>query len=79
MSKIQKDNAVEKIIVKYNDGTEKEITKGLIITDKVNENEEHNLTFEFANMAGKELSDIVLGVMQMGSEMGMFNDIEDED
>lgn len=76
--KKQKDNNVEKIIVKYDDGTEKEIKKGVIITDKINEDLDHNLTFEFADMKGNELANIVFGVMQMGSEMGLFDNLEED-
>lgn len=74
--KKQKENTVQKIVLKYDDGTKKEINKGVIITDNVGNNEDHNLTFEFANISGGELANIVLGVVQMGVEMGLFGDNE---
>jgi hypothetical protein len=77
--KRQKESMVEKIIVKYEDGTEKEITKGLVITDDIDEEQDHHLTFEFADMKGDEVANIVFGVMEMGSEMGLFDNLEDEE
>lgn len=76
--KNKKDNMVEKIIVKYDDGTEKEIKKGLVITDDIDVYNDHNLTFEFADMRGSEIANIIFGVMQMGSEMGLFDNLEGE-
>ena len=72
---IDKDNLVKIITVKYDNGEEKDITKGLIITVK-EEGEESNLTFEFANIEGRELAIILYGVIQMGVEMGLLGDGE---
>ena len=77
MSKKEKESMVEKIVIKYEDGTSKEIEKGAIITVDKDENEDNHLTFEFADISGSELTTLILGVMQMGVEMGLFND-EDE-
>jgi len=76
-----KDNMVEKIIVKYDDGTEKEILKGVIITDEdtYNEDGDHNLTFEFASMSGTEVANVIIGCVQLGTELGLFNDAEEAD
>ena len=70
----EKENNLEKIVLKYDDGTEKEISKGVAITlNSINEDEK-TLNFEFAHIGGSELTDIILGVMQMGVEIGIFNE-----
>ncbi len=64
---------IEKIIVKYDDGTEKEISKGVIITLNKNENQdEEKMTFEFADIKRNELANILYGVIQMGNKIGLF-------
>lgn len=73
MKKTTKENNVEKVIIKYDDGTEREIEKGLAIEYKT-EGEEGTLTFEFADIRGEELSSIIYGVTEMGVKMGMFED-----
>ncbi|RXM77191.1 hypothetical protein DP144_06565 [Clostridium tetani] len=74
MENIKKDINIEKIIIKYEDGTEKEIEKGTVITlGKEKENNEIDMNFEFANCSGKDLTSIIFGVMQMGAEMGLFD------
>ncbi|RXI50671.1 hypothetical protein DP130_01505 [Clostridium tetani] len=74
MGNIKKDINIEKIIIKYEDGTEKEIEKGTVITlGKEKENNEIDMNFEFANCSGKDLTSIIFGVMQMGAEMGLFD------
>ena len=72
---------IEKIIVKYDDGTEKEISKGVIITLNKNENQdEEKMTFEFADIKRNELANILYGVIQMGNKIGLFGGgDEDED
>ncbi len=64
---------IERIIVKYDDGTEKEISKGVIITLNKNENQdEEKMTFEFADIKRNELANILYGVIQMGNKIGLF-------
>ena len=72
------DNNIEKIVIKYDDGTEKEINKGVIITDDVN-GDDHKLTFEFANVTGEEVADIVYGVTDMGIQIGLFGKEEGDE
>lgn len=70
----KKENNLDKIVLKYDDGTEKEISKGVVITLNSVDEDESTLNFEFAHMKGNELTDIILGVMQMGVEIGIFNE-----
>lgn len=70
----EKEKDIQKIIIKYDDGTEKEIEKGVVITDKVIEDGDYNLTFEFANMQGSELVTIIFGVTEMGVNIGLFDE-----
>ena len=64
---------IERIIVKYDDGTEKEISKGVIITLSKNENQdEEKMTFEFADIKRNELANILYGVIQMGNKIRLF-------
>lgn len=64
---------IERIIVKYDDGTEKEISKGVIITLNKNENQdEEKMTFEFADIKRNELANILYGVIQMGNKIRLF-------
>ena len=73
------ENHVEKIIVKYEDGTESEILKGVVITDNVNEDESHHLVFEFVNTTGEGLANIILGVVELGTKMGLFDGLEEDE
>ena len=71
---------IEKIIVKYDDGTEKKINKGVIITLNKNENQdEEKMTFEFADIKRNELANILYGVIQMGNKIGLFDGGEDDE
>lgn len=73
------ENHVEKIIVKYEDGTESEILKGVVITDSDNEDESRNLVFEFVNTTGEGLANIIFGVVELGTKMGLFDGLEEDE
>lgn len=73
------ENNIKNIVIKYDDGTEREIQKGAVIEYKTDE-EKANLEFEFKDCKGKDFINIVYGVMEVGANMGLFNDREcDED
>jgi hypothetical protein len=73
------DVDVEKIVIKYADGTEKEITKGAVINMTPNEEtDEVTMNFEFVDFKGTDLTNMVYGVVEMGTRMGMFDGSEDE-
>lgn len=64
---------VEKIIVKYVDGTEKEIDKGVILTLK-EQGEEARITMEFASISGTEFGIIAYGFLQACHEIDVLDD-----
>lgn len=72
---MKNEKNVRNIVIKYDDGTEREINKGAIV-EYDTDGENANLRFEFKDCNGKDLVNIVYGVMEMGVNMGMFNDSE---
>ena len=76
---MKEEKNVTNIVIKYDDGTEREINKGAVVEYNT-DGEKANLGFEFKDCNGKDLINIVYGVMEMGANMGMFKDSEcDED
>lgn len=75
--KKKKESLVENIVLKYEDGTEKKINKGVIITvGEVDSEGDTTMNFEFANCKGEDLTSIIWGVMNMADEMGMLDNIK---
>lgn len=73
----EKDVEIEKIIIKYEDGTEKEITKGAVVNMTPEENtDEVTLNFEFIDFSGNDLTNLIYGITEMGVRMGLFEDNE---
>ena len=72
------ENNVKNIVIKYDDGTEREIKKGAVIEYKTDE-EKADLEFEFKGCNGKDFVNIVYGVIEMAANMGMFESEDDED
>lgn len=69
---------IEKIVVVYDDGSTKEITKGCAwnlpedeVTDPV------ELCLELVNCGGKDLEMIVSSAIQLGMQLGMFREDDD--
>jgi hypothetical protein len=65
---------VEKIMVHYEDGTTKDIEKGVVFTMQDTGHGECSITAEMVNIAGRDLYTIVSGVIEMAYKIGMFND-----
>lgn len=66
------ENNLSKIILIYDNGKTKEITKGMVLTlDE--KNREAHMNMEFASMSGKDLIDITYGFLQFASESGMIS------
>lgn len=77
--KMENEKNVTNIVIKYDDETEREIKKGAVV-EYNSDGEKANLGFEFKDCNGKDLVNIVYGVMEMGANMGLFNESErDED
>ncbi|EDS77378.1 hypothetical protein [Clostridium massiliodielmoense] len=73
----QKESLVQRIVLKYEDGTEKEIDKGVVITlGKEDVEGNTNLAIEFADCKKKDLATVIWGVMNMADEMGMLDIFE---
>lgn len=53
---------VVKITVEYDDGTIKEVEKGVLGTFEKTDNEK-TIAFEILNIAGKDITDIVFGIV----------------
>ena len=72
-------NAV-KITVTYDDGSTKDLEKGLVwsLTDKP-EDEQVEVTAEMVAMSGKDLYTVVGAAVELGMRLGMFNGSEDDD
>ena len=75
---MDKEKNITNIVIKYDDGTEREISKGTVVEYNL-DGEKANLEFEFKDCNGKDLVNIVYGVMEMGVNMGMFNDSEGDE
>ncbi len=73
----QEKNAV-KITVTYDDGTTKDLEKGLVfcLTEKP-EAEQVEIMAEMVAMSGKDLYTVVAAAVELGSRLGMFNGLED--
>lgn len=77
MSELEK-NAV-KITVTYDDGTVKDLEKGLVwFITEIPEKEQVEISAEMIAMSGKDLFTVVNAAIEMGVRLGMFNDLEDE-
>lgn len=73
--RLQKEKNVEKIVIHYEDGTEKKIEKGFFCGLK-EEDGAVVLDFTMCHIAGKEISMIVEGCLQLGLKLGMFGESE---
>lgn len=69
------EKTAKKITVTYDDGTTKEIERGLVFTiSEPDENDNCQIEAEFVNIKGKEIYTVVFAVLEMGVKLGMFND-----
>lgn len=74
----EREKSAVKITVTYDDGTTKEIEKGLVwcIADKP-ETREAEITAEMVSMSGEDLFTIVGAAIELGDRLGMFNGLEE--
>lgn len=74
------EKAVTKITLTYDDGSQREISKGFIAGVTRNELEgTDNITFNFVGISGSDVESIVYGVLEFAKRIGMFGDSEDTD
>ena len=73
------EKEINNIIINYNDGTNEVINKGLVAEfDGQDENGYPTMTMHMCNILGKDLHNIVGAFVNLGYEIGMFNDLEGE-
>ena len=73
------EHSVEDIIILYDDGTVKRLDKGVVIhfKDKNLETDKDGavgMTFDMLEINSRDLGLIVSSVLQLGLELGMFDD-----
>lgn len=74
-----KDTDIEKIKVDYEDGEVIELEKGAVVSFKSDiENDELKVIIEMLNIGPGELRALVLGMVDLGSKMGIFDELEGE-
>jgi hypothetical protein len=80
MSEIKRtdgDNPIKKIIIEYEDGTARDVEKGFIAdigaVVGAEDGEEVEISFNFVNIAGKDITEVIYAVTELGLKMGVFN------
>lgn len=76
---VKSERSAEDIVVLYDDGTVKRLDKGIVIhfEDKNPETDEDGtvgMTFDMLEMNSRDLGLVVTSIMQLGLELGMFDD-----
>ena len=61
---------IEKIVIHYDNGEENTIHKGI---KEDTESEEATLDFTMCHISGRDLEMIVMGCLQLGERLGMFD------
>ena len=75
---MEEEKDVKKIVIHYEDGTEKVIDKGFFCNMK-EEDGSAVLEFTMCHVSGREIELIVEGCLQLGFKLGMFDDKKEED
>ena len=73
------EKEIKNFVFNYTDGTSKTVEKGFFCHIKDEPNGESTLSFEFAGVSGKDLTQIVLGCVELGARLGMFGKKESEE
>lgn len=69
--------AAKRITVEYEDGSIKELGKGLVFSFENEAEETAHIVAELVNMAGRDLYAVVSAAVELGMKIGMFGDRED--
>lgn len=77
---MNEDKDLVKITLLYDDGSSREVDKGFICSMSPSEEYDGSVEFIFnmCNVSGAELKTIIMGMVQLGERMGMFDDSESE-
>lgn len=70
-------SAAKRITVEYEDGSIKELDKGLVFSFEDEIEETAHIVAELVNMAGRDLYTVVSAAMELGAKLGTFGDRED--
>ena len=71
---------VKRIIIEREDGTTETVSRGLIAYySACTDSESGTVNFDLCGLSGKDLGFIVLSIMQLGTQLGMFADNSEED
>lgn len=73
------EKEIKNFVFNYTDGTSETVEKGFFCHIKDEPNGEVTLSFEFAGVSGKDLTQIVLGCVELGARLGMFDKKESEE
>lgn len=73
------EKEIKNFVFNYTDGTSETVEKGFFCHIKDEPNGEATLNFEFACVSGKDLTQIVLGCVELGARLGMFDKKESEE
>lgn len=71
---IDNEPDIENFVVNYTDGTQRIIEKGFFCEIKDEDNGEQTLSFIMNHCPGSDLKAIVMGCIQLGDKMGMFDE-----
>lgn len=77
-NEMEEEKDVKKIVIHYEDGTEKVIDKGFFCNMK-EEDGSAVLEFTMCHVSGREIELIVEGCLQLGFKLGMFDSKKEED
>ena len=77
---IRMEKSAVKITVTYDDGSTKDLEKGLVwsLTDKPGTGQVE-VTAEMVAVSGKDLYTVVEAAVELGMRLGMFRGLEDDD
>lgn len=71
---------VKRIILEREDGTTDVITRGLIADyNECAETETGEVHFDLCGLSGKEVGMVVMSMLQLGQQLGMFDEGDKED
>ena len=75
------ESVAKHIIVEYEDGTAKELDKGLVFRfeDEDEDTDTAHITAELVGMTGRDLYTVVSAAVELGIKIGMFNDTDAAD
>lgn len=77
---MNENRSAVKIAVTYDDGSVVELDKGLVF--RITDNEDVGTTTieaEMLNMFGRDLTSVVMGAIDLGKKLGMFNGLGGEE